>query len=748
MKTGSLLRKALVSGLGLAFAMLPVRADDYAGYEWSIAIWRGPSPLALAPPSDGPTPTLTARDVTDRTATFVADPFIVNDNGTWTMFFEVYDHGQGDIAVATSPDASHWTYRQIVIDEPFHLSFPYVFQSQGTWYMIPESHAARNVRLYRATAFPTQWTFVQTLLDNVDFVDPMIVNRNNTWFLFAAPPTNDSLRLFTSASLTGPYTEHPLSPIVSGNGHVSRGAGRLLEYNGQLYRYAQDDAPTYGIRTQAFQITDLTTTTYAEVPVVQNPIAQPGKTGWNAQGMHTVNPVQFDASTWIAAVDGQGDSSMMSKANWAITYVDSQETTATNGAAANLLDGSPSTTWQTQFQAASPPPPHEVQIDLGASADVFGFRYLPRQDGGSRGNVGGFEFYVSADGVNWGQPVTYGSFANDGTRKEIRFDTASGRYARFRETSSAAGDPYATVAEFDLLGATVYGNHPPTQAIQSPGADTTIYMGDALTFAGLGSDVDGDFPLSYLWRFDDGSGVPNSTLQNPGPVVFRNPGIYNVTFRATDARGRAATAPDMRTITVLSKIIPQANWRVAYYDSQETVGEYAPASNAIDGNKATFWHTQWKGAQPPPPHEIQVDLGVYYDVEGFRYLPRQDGGVNGRFGQYEFYVSADGVTWGAPLATGTFANDATEKEVKFSPTTARYVRLREISAANGDLFASMAELNVLGLASVSGSNAGGRPQLGLLPNLANDSGPALGLGAGSSGTTTTGSGALGGNRPR
>ena len=748
MKPGSLLRSVLVTGLALAMSMLPVRADDFAGYEWSISIWRGASPFSLAPPTNGPSPAFTARDVTDRTATFVADPFLVNDNGTWTMFFEVYDHGQGDIGVATSPDASHWTYRQIVVDEPFHLSFPYVFQYQNTWYMIPESHAARNVRLYKATSFPTQWTFVQTLLDNVDFVDPMIVLHNNTWYLFASPPTNDSLRLFTSASLTGPYTEHPRSPVVSGNGHISRGAGRLLDYNGQLYRYAQDDAPTYGIKTQAFQVTDLTTTTYAEVPVTQNPIAQPGKGGWNAQGMHTVNPVQFDATTWIAAVDGQGDSSMMSKGNWAITYDASQETTATNGVASNVLDGSASTTWQTQYQAASPPPPHEVQIDLGAGADVFGLRYLPRQDGGTRGNIGAWEFYLSADGVNWGQPVVYGTFTSDSARKEVRFDTATGRYARFREMSSATGDPYATVAEFDLLGATVYGNHPPTQSIQSPGADSTIYMGDALTFGGLGSDVDGDFPLAFLWRFDDGSGISNSTLQNPGPVVFRNPGTFVVTFRATDARGLSATAFDTRTITVLSKIIPQTNWRVTYFDSQETVGEYAPATNAIDGKKTTFWHTQWKDAQPPPPHEIQVDLGAFYDVEGFRYLPRQDGGLNGRFGQYEFFLSTDGTNWGAPVATGSFANDATEKEVKFQATTARYVRLREITSANGDLFGSMAELNVLGLASATAPSRGPRALFGLFPNLANDGALSSSFGTGGAGAASTGPQPLGGSRPR
>lgn len=47
---------------------------------------------------------------------------------------------------------------------------------------------------------------------------------------------------------------------------------------------------------------------------------------------------------------------------------------------------------------------------------------------------------------------------------------------------------------------------------------------------------------------------------------------------------------------------------------------------------------------PPPPHEIQIDLGAVYDVDGLRYLLRQDGQLNGTIGQYAVSVSLDGVT--------------------------------------------------------------------------------------------------------
>jgi hypothetical protein len=86
-----------------------------------------------------------------------------------------------------------------------------------------------------------------------------------------------------------------------------------------------------------------------------------------------------------------------------------------------------------------------------------------------------------------------------------------------------------------------------------------------------------------------------------------------------------------------------------------------------------------------------------YDIDGFRYLPRQDGCSNGNIAQYEFYISTDGSSWGSPVSTGTFANDASEKEVTFSPVvTGQFIRLRALSEVNGKPWTSMAELNLLG----------------------------------------------------
>ena len=110
--------------------------------------------------------------------------------------------------------------------------------------------------------------------------------------------------------------------------------------------------------------------------------------------------------------------------------------------------------------------------------------------------------------------------------------------------------------------------------------------------------------------------------------------------------------------------INRTGWAITA-DSQEMQGENGIASNVIDGNPATIWHTQWQAASPTHPHWLVVDLAGNYAVSGFRYLPRQDM-ANGRIADYRFYISADGVNWGAPVKQGSFPNTTAEQSVTFA----------------------------------------------------------------------------------
>ena len=277
--------------------------------EWSIGIYRGVTPWQIAPARDARNPVLTRHDVTDVAAAFVADPFMLHVQQTWYMFFEVMPQQgeRGEIGLATSADGVQWQYQHIVLREPFHLSYPYVFEWEGAYYMVPESYQAEAVRLYRAARFPDQWSCVATLLRGPYFADTSVWRYADRWWCFteASPDfSHDVLRLFFAADLQEPWREHPRSPLLERNPHTARPAGRVVVHNERVLRFTQDCAPVYGALVRAFEVTRLSTTHYAERPVSAVPVSQGSGTGWNAAGMHHLDPHRLSDGSWIASVDG------------------------------------------------------------------------------------------------------------------------------------------------------------------------------------------------------------------------------------------------------------------------------------------------------------------------------------------------------------------------------------------------------------------------------------------------------------
>ena len=390
--------------------------------------------------------------------------------------------------------------------------------------------------------------------------------------------------------------------------------------------------------------------------------------------------------------------------NWSV-WSDSEELTGEDGAASNAFDGDPATYWVTQWKGGSPTPPHELQISLGGRYTISGLRYLPRQDGSDNGRIRQYEIYVSTDGANWGTAVASGTFADTAAEQEVLFAPVPATHVRLVALNSYDGDPWTAVAEINVLGDVAGGNLSPNGVIDTPLSDITIAAGDSVDFSGTGTDPENDLPLSYLWSFGAGSGLSDATSEDPGPRQFSNPGSFTVTFTVTDATGLSDPTPAVRLVTVQSgtpvEPLPQTNWSV-WSDSEELTGEDGAASNAFDGDPATYWVTQWKGGSPTPPHELQISLGGRYTISGLRYLPRQDGSDNGRIRQYEIYVSTDGANWGTAVASGTFADTAAEQEVLFAPVPATHVRLVALNSYDGDPWTAVAEINVLG--DVAGGN--------------------------------------------
>ncbi|HFK1682702.1 TPA: M60 family metallopeptidase [Bacillus tropicus] len=160
--------------------------------------------------------------------------------------------------------------------------------------------------------------------------------------------------------------------------------------------------------------------------------------------------------------------------------------------------------------------------------------------------------------------------------------------------------------------------------------------------------------------------------------ALNNPTLIAPIWEATDTK-------PVKPLAVLSKKIMKAS-----ANSEESWGD--PASNAIDDNPNTIWHTQWS-APNQYPYNLTLDLGKTQTITQVAYLPRQDWSENGIIFNYNVYTSTDGSNY-KKVTSGTWENNRTKKFATFEPISAKYVKLEVTNGFNG--FASAAEVDILG----------------------------------------------------
>lgn len=284
-----------------------VQVDVAVENFWTVGILTGPSPFELGEPAEIVNPVLTGFDATDIALDIAAHPFMLARDSMFYMFFTGKNEAAhtGGIGSATSRDGLHWTYNRLVIDEPYDLAYPFVFEWQGEVFMTVETHTEPGVRLYKAAQFPDSWEFAGEIITGDIFISPTLFRHGDRWWMYACASGNETLRLFYADELMGPWTEHPASPIVARDLNTARPAGRPLLIDGTLYRIAQDCEPTYGNRVLAFRVLELSTSAYRE-EMLEKPLAALTGQGWNSAAMHHVDAHQLAPGRWIAVVDALG----------------------------------------------------------------------------------------------------------------------------------------------------------------------------------------------------------------------------------------------------------------------------------------------------------------------------------------------------------------------------------------------------------------------------------------------------------
>jgi hypothetical protein len=229
------------------------------------------SPNSLEHPdwlNASPTRLLLSRNL--KKGAYYADPFILEKEGKTYLFLEEYDPElkKGRISVGLLQGETVEEV-QPIIEEDWHLSYPFIWEENGEIYLIPESGKAGAIFLYQATNFPWEWEKIEKWFDGEAY-DPTVYFENSRYWLFvnqkAHPACSpfDELYLYSSDSFLNPTWEaHPCNPVVS-DVRSSRPAGKLFLVGDRLIRPAQDSGKRYGHQISLQEIKILSMADYQE----------------------------------------------------------------------------------------------------------------------------------------------------------------------------------------------------------------------------------------------------------------------------------------------------------------------------------------------------------------------------------------------------------------------------------------------------------------------------------------------------
>jgi len=203
---------------------------------------------------------------------FWADPFLIEYNNRHYVFLEVFlfERELGHLSCFEVLEDGSYTDPVTILERPYHLSYPNIFEYEGEYYMIPESGDHGTVELYKSTAFPYEWKFEHNLIDNIRAYDSTLLFHEGLWWLFAAVaeteacPTTEELYVFYAKSpLSQNWTPHANNPIVS-DAASARPAGKIFKQDNKIIRPSQNCAGSYGAGINFCEILTLTKKTYKE----------------------------------------------------------------------------------------------------------------------------------------------------------------------------------------------------------------------------------------------------------------------------------------------------------------------------------------------------------------------------------------------------------------------------------------------------------------------------------------------------
>jgi hypothetical protein len=266
----------------------------YKPFHWRVGYRFHPQPFAglgfdATASGHATLPTPAWQELPEDGSRFYADPFPVEVDGRYFLFVEDFPHatGKGLIAVAEADSNGTFGPPRVVLEEPFHLSYPQVFTHDGAFWMIPETAGGHDLYLYRAEQFPDRWVRHAVLIADTPLSDATLLQHDGRFWLFAADggrgSSSDSMLVFHAQTLDGPFLPHAANPILIDQASA-RPAGAFILGGQYPVLPVQDGTNGYG---SGIGLVDIIELNLDRVRI--GPVRSLDSPGWRCEFKHTTN---------------------------------------------------------------------------------------------------------------------------------------------------------------------------------------------------------------------------------------------------------------------------------------------------------------------------------------------------------------------------------------------------------------------------------------------------------------------------
>lgn len=176
-----------------------------------------------------------------------ADPFLKEWNGKKYLFMEAYDlvWSIGRIAVSEW-NGKNFSKPRVIIKNPYHMSYPFVFEYRNELYMLPETGQNRTLELYKAdNQSPYAWKKIKILSNDIMYADATIVLKNDIYYIIAYEEGNNEWKTHVFILDMDQLKINRIETVVM-NENTGRSAGRTFKLNEDILRPVQLNTKRYG----------------------------------------------------------------------------------------------------------------------------------------------------------------------------------------------------------------------------------------------------------------------------------------------------------------------------------------------------------------------------------------------------------------------------------------------------------------------------------------------------------------------